>query len=111
MARFMAAVAAVSLINLPPLRVLVALVAAAMEALGRAIPTRVFKAVPQGLPTQAAAVALGTQVVQALSLFATQAHSAAQAAQSLLLTASPITPSRPLARSRHKDSTWLTTQK
>jgi hypothetical protein len=81
MARFMAAVAAVSLINLPLLRVLVALVAAAMEALGRVIPARVFKAVPQGLLTQAAVVALVTQAVQASSLFVTSALNAALVAR------------------------------
>jgi hypothetical protein len=90
---------------------LAVLAVAVMVALGHPMPTRVFKAVPQGLPTQAAVVALVTQAVQASSLFVTSALNAAQAALSHQVVASPTTPSHRPARSRHKEKTWHILQK
>jgi len=59
----------------------------------------------------ATALLQAQQVAPASSSFATQAHSAAQAARWLRLAATPSTPSHRPAPSRHKEKTWHILQK
>jgi hypothetical protein len=74
MAQLMVVAVAVELLLPLILKELVVLVVVVMVPLGQAVTTHLFKAVLQGLLTQAVVVAICTQVVQVLLLSVMLAH-------------------------------------